>query len=81
MRDTRVSIKIGDRSVPLSQFSDKEIEELEKFNKLSLPKKREYVKRMSQPKSGFKTPGMIMDELIEKRISELDDKYQSINFG
>lgn len=81
MRGTKVSIKIGDRSVPLSEFSDEEINELERFNRMSLPNKRDYVSKMSTPKSGFKTPGMIMDDLIEKRIVELDEKYSGINFG
>lgn len=81
LRGTKVSIKIGDRSVPLSEFSEEEIDELERFHRMSLPSKRQYISLMSNPKSGFKTPGMIMDDLIESRITELDEKYQGINFG
>lgn len=81
LRGTKVSIKIGDRSVPLSEFSEEEIDELERFHRMSLPGKRQYISLMSNPKSGFKTPGMIMDDLIESRITELDEKYQGINFG
>ena len=81
MRGTKVSIKIGDRGVPLSEFSEEELDELERFNRMPIHKKREYITQMSQPKTGFKTPGMIMDELIDKRIEELDQNYGPINFG
>ena len=47
MRGTKVSIKIGDRGVPLSEFSEEELDELERFNRMSLPKKREYITQMS----------------------------------
>mmetsp|Transcript_7069 Transcript_7069/g.9849 ORF Transcript_7069/g.9849 Transcript_7069/m.9849 type:complete len:80 (+) Transcript_7069:1725-1964(+) len=73
MRATKVSIKIGDRHV--SDLSAEDQDELDKFNRMSLPRKREYISMMSRNKSGFKTPGMIMDDLIDRRITELDDKF------
>lgn len=81
MRTTRVSIKICDRKTDVSELSKDEITELDRFNNMTLPKKREYITKMSSPKSGFKTPGMIMDDLIEHRLTELDEKFAGINFG
>ena len=47
MRGTKVSIKIGDRGVPLSEFSEEELDELERFNRMPIHKKREYITQMS----------------------------------
>ena len=70
MRGTRVSIKLDDQEI--SDLEAEDIKELERFNEMSLPNKRDYISKMSARKSGFKTPGMIMDDLIDKRIQELD---------
>ena len=73
MRGTHVSIKLDDQEI--SDLEAEDIKELERFNEMSLPKKRDYISKMTDRKSGFKTPGMIMDDLIDKRIQELDQKF------
>ena len=73
-------MRIGVGSVEGS-LSGEETDELERFNRMSLPQKRLYIKRMEELKSGFMTPGMQIDNLIDHRIQELDRKFADINFG
>ena len=80
MRATKISMKLGMASIEGS-MSGEETDELERFQRLSLPQKRKYIKRMESLRSGFMTPGMQMDNLIDIRIQELDRKFKDINFG
>ena len=80
MGATKISMNIGVASVEGS-LSGEETDELEKFHRMNLQQKREYIKKMEQLKSGFMTPGMQMDNLIDIRIQELDRKFKDINFG
>lgn len=80
MRGTRISMKVGEASLEGS-LSGEETDELERFHRMNIKQKREYIQQMEQIKSGFMTPGMQMDSLIDKRIKELDKKFKDINFG
>ena len=73
-------MKLGVASVDGS-LSGEETDELQRFQKMTLPQKRDYIKRMEELKSGFMTPGMQIDNLIDIRIQELDRKFKDINFG
>ena len=48
---------------------------------MTLKQKRDYISRMEQLKSGFMTPGMLVDQEIDKKIIELDKKFKDVNFG
>lgn len=74
-------MKMGEQSVPNSTISGDEDEALETFKRMSLPKQRSYISNMESLKSGFMTPGMAIDDMIDRRIQQLDDKFKDINFG
>lgn len=80
MRGTRVSMKIGEQDIA-SQYSNDEQEELNKFHRMSLKQKRDYISKMESLKSGFMTPGMRIDDMLDRRIKDLDTKFKDINFG
>ena len=48
---------------------------------MSLPQKRDFISKMESLKSGFMTPGMIVDDKIDKQIQDLDKRFKDINFG
>ena len=52
-----------------------------KFQDMSLPQKRMYISKMETIRKGFMTPGMLVDDMIDKRIQDLDKKFKDINFG
>ena len=63
MRGTRISMKIGQGDI--DDMSGEESDELSKFQRMSLPQRREYVSRMESMKEGFVTPGMVIDAEID----------------
>ena len=40
-----------------------------------------YISKMETIRKGFMTPGMLVDDMIDKRIQDLDQKFKDINFG
>ena len=68
MRDTRITVKVGEGNLD----DQEEDEELLRFQDMSLPQKRLYISKMEKIRKGFMTPGMMVDDMIDKRIQDLD---------
>ena len=76
MRDTRITMKLGEGDLDDQQVKTEEEEEVDEelrtFQNMSLPQKRMYISKMETIRKGFMTPGMLVDEMIDKRIQDLD---------